>query len=113
MSKYGEPWPPGEEAWEGDGAPGININTTGPQVFVTDWDWKQNKPTQQQQEYADRVIECVNALAGLNPAGIRTLIREVERVVEALEQHAAPYPTDATNILPTLKTALAAVKGPE
>lgn len=63
------------------------------------------------QKDAHRIVACVNALAGLNPAGVPAIINAVETIVGVL--NAAKLQNggeDSTNILSTLEGALRACK---
>lgn len=103
MSKYGEPWSDGtnreiktvpvlcpEGIYDRDGTPVGSIS-----LFRI-----------------DRVLECVNAMQDLNPAGITKLLELVTKVVRAGAEAKAQGWEDHTNFIQTLEDALAACYDP-
>ena len=107
MSKYGEPWQVVEVMHEyckeqmlADRDGGHLLDVLGASMEY---------PSLAQVSHPERIVACVNALDGLNPAGIPFLISEVRKVTTAMRDALGTY-HDPTNILPTLETALRAVE---
>lgn len=112
MSEYGEPW---SLLDHGGSGPSYGLKDCHGDPLLAAETWFAGEPDSETIArvavvgYAERITDCVNACAGLNPAGIPFLVQEVQRVVDAMQAAAGTY-HDPTNILPTLATALAGVK---
>ena len=110
MSQYGEPWSLLDHG--GAGAKYSLQDASGGELLAAE-EWFSKEPEAEtiarvaKVGYADRIVACVNACAGItSPAGIPKLIEAVTKILQACHEAKAHGWEDHTNFTQTLEAAL-------